>query len=265
MDRVEFEYKVNSKAYNERFAKYMLSTVFDLNLEKAHNLDRPDILFISKDYSYGVEVTTVMDTFYNALKRYKQVWAKKDMSLEEISKNVPNVLRGKLGISPEGNIVLRSPYNKRIAEGNLSELKSVVEGKLKKLQRYDKYENNDLFVFATGLGNTVPTDKIKSVIDSIDKSKYKTIFDNVIIFNYDSIQIYPQKTKDKVQVLKLDLKDIERCDRLATVDVIEYLREQEEIKRIEKEYNKERNKPNKKNSKKSKNSKEVEKPVELGE
>lgn len=221
MDKVEFEYKINNKIYNEHFAKYLLSTVFDISLEKSQNADRPDILFIDKNGSYGIEVTTVIDAFYNALKRYKQVWAKSNMTLEEIIHSMPNILKGKLALNIDGSVVLRSPYNKHLTENVINKLIEMVQEKYEKLQSYEKFERNDLFVFMTNLSENIKTDKIKLVLDGIDKSNFKTTFDNVMIFNYNELQVYSQKEDGKVEVLKISNEIVDKCDKLATFDVFE--------------------------------------------
>ncbi|MBQ8425380.1 MAG: hypothetical protein IJX17_05110 [Clostridia bacterium] len=219
MDKVEFEYKINNKIYNEHFAKYLLSKVFDISLEKSKNADRPDILFIHKNESYGIEVTTVIDPFYNALKRYRQVWAKSNMTLEEITHSLPTILKGKLALNIEGNIVLRSPYNKHLTENIINKLIEMVQDKYEKLQDYEKFEKNDLFVFATNLSENINVDKIKLVLDGIDKTNFKTTFDNIIIFNYNELQIYPKNQNEEVRVIKISNETIESCDKLATFDV----------------------------------------------
>lgn len=219
MDKVEFEYKINNKVYNEHFAKYLLSTVFDLSLEKSINADRPDILFFDKNGSYGIEVTTVIDAFYNALKRYRQVWAKNNLTLEEITQSLPNILKGKLTLSIDGNIVLRSPYNRHLTDNVINKLIEMVEGKYEKLQEYKTFEKNDLFVFATSLSENISTERIKAVLDSIDKSNFKITFDNIMIFNYNELQVYSQLPEHQVKVLKISNEVIDKCDKLATFDV----------------------------------------------
>ena len=219
MDKVEFEYKINNKIYNEHFAKYLLSTVFDLSLEKSQNADRPDILFADKNGSYGIEVTTVIDPFYNALKRYKQVWAKSNMTLEEITHSLPTILKGKLALNIDGSIVLRSPYNRHLTENVINKLIEMVQDKYEKLQDYEKFEKNDLFVFATNISENIKTDKIKLVLDGIDKTNFKTTFDNIIIFNYNELQIYPKNQSEEVRVINISNETIESCDKLATFDV----------------------------------------------
>lgn len=232
MDKVDFEFKINDKAYNESFARHLLGEIFDGFLKRSSNKDKPDI-WNNKD-SYGIEITTLTDTYYNTLNRYKRVWARKELTLEQIVKNQPSLLQGKLGINKYGNLILlKTTQGKRTVAKSQKGIATTVAMKLRKLQNYKIFNRNDLFIFAPNLHVACTPQKIQQSLENIEKlasvklDTLKYLYDNIFIYTYNQIYIYPFKDIGAMQIIDVPTDMRERCDKKATIEAnkINYERE----------------------------------------
>ena len=223
MDKVDFEFKINDKAYNESFAKYLLARVYNAGLVDSSNKDKPDIWNASQ--SYGVEITTLTDTYYNTLNRYKRVWARRGMSLEQIVKNQPSLLQGKLGINKHGNLILlKTTEGKRTVAKSQKGIATTVAMKLRKLQSYKIFDINDLFIFTPNLHVACTPSKINQSLANIEKltnvklDNFKHKYNNIIVYTYNELLIFPFKSVGVMRVIPVTIADRDYCDTLATID-----------------------------------------------
>jgi len=234
MDKVDFEYKINNKHYNEYFAKYLLECIYGDAFKNAKIADRPDIWVESENGGIGVEVTTLLDTYYNTLKQYKKAWANQGLTFEQIAKVIPTILKNKIGINHHGNLILLGNGNRHSLSKSLKGLETAIKIKLNKLQDYKKFESNNLFIFATNLSPDCTVEKINKHLtkifqdksSKIEKSKHSRLFENIMIFNYNTLQIYPFENRDNPEIIPVNDEMRLYCDTLA-----EY-----EQNRIEAEY-----------------------------
>lgn len=240
MDKVDFEFKINNKNYNEHFAMYLLKSIYGDSFKNAKVADRPDI-WIENDQGVGCigfEITTLLDTYYNTLKKYKKAWSKMGLTIEQIAKQVPSLLKNKIGINSHGNLVLIGNEKRHTLSKSLKGLESTIISKLNKLQYYRPFQSQNLFIFATNLSPVCSTNKIQDVLKKIDQSKYKETFENIFIFNYEELQIFNFASLSSPESIPIS-EDVRLfCDKLA----------EQEQKKIETEYNKRLN--NKKQNKK---------------
>ena len=240
MDKVDFEFKINDKAYNEPFAKYLLSYVYDKNLTASYHNDKPDIW---NNYpSHGVEVTTLTDTYYNTLSRYKRVWARKQMTLEQIVKNQPTLLQGKVGINKHGNLILlKTTEGRRTVAKSQKGLATTVAMKLRKLQSYKIFDRNDLFIFAPNLHVACTPQKIQQALSSLEKftsikiDNFKHLYDNIIIYNYTDLLIIPFKQMSAMQIIEVASEIRNICDQQASADAAKTNADKEAKKQLKKQ------------------------------
>lgn len=218
MEKIDFEYKITNNDYAERFAKHMLAEVYNAKFKRAAQTDRPDIQSI--DPSEGMEVTTLSDIYHNTLKRYRHTWSKKHLTLEQIVSSLPSVLRGNLTINKYGNVVFTKNNGRtNSVEKSQNDIISAVKIKLKKLQSYKKFSKNNLIIFATDLNIGCNSDIIAQTLDKIDKTPYPTVYDNILILTYDTLEIYPFKSKGKITIIGIDKQTRDLCDNKATQDM----------------------------------------------
>lgn len=221
MDKVDFEFKINDKAYNEPFAKHLLTQLYDKGLVHSSNKDKPDIWNNSE--SYGIEITTLTDTYRNTLNRYKRVWARRNMNLEQIVKNQPTLLQGKLGINKYGNLILlKATGGKRTVAKSQKSIATTVEMKLRKLQAYKIFNRNDLFIFAPNLHAGCTPQKIQQAITSIETltniklSALTHLYNNIIIFTYNEMIIVPFKDMGVLRIIDVPADIRDNCDKIAS-------------------------------------------------
>lgn len=219
MDKVEFEFKINNKYYNEYYARYLLEYFFTDIFKNAKVVDRPDIWVEAEGEhkSIGVEVTTLLDTYYNTLKRYKRAWAEKGLSLEQITKVIPALLKNKVGINSHGNLILLGK-NKSSPSRSLTGLETTIKIKLEKLQGYRSFDLNNLFVFVGNLNPECTVEKIFEKIKQIKTAEYPKIFNYIMIFNYDELQVYPFSEKGLPEIYKVSEETRFFCDKLAEIE-----------------------------------------------
>lgn len=215
MDKVDFEFKINDKNYNEYFARFILETVYGEAFSDAKVMDRPDIWVESENGGIGVEVTTLLDIYYNTLKKYKKAWSKKGLTIEEIVKSVPSLLKNKLGINQYGNLILLNNEKRHTLAKSLKGLETTIRTKLHRLQHYKNFASLNLFIFATNLSPNCTVEKIMEMLAKIDKSKFPSVFDSIMIFNYDSIIVFPFGIDGQPEKYDLDEESINSCDKLA--------------------------------------------------
>lgn len=229
MDKVDFEFRINSKFYNEHYARYLLESFFSDTFKNAEVADKPDIWVEGEGEvkGIGVEVTTLLDTYYNTLKKYRRAWADQELSLEQIAKSVPTLLRNKLGVNSHGNIILIGKNKRNSLPKSLMGIETTIKTKLEKLQFYREFDMTSLFIFATNLNPECTVDRIFETIKKIDKSAYKRLFETIMIFDYENLQIYPLAEEGTPEVYKVTDETKFFCDKLADM----------EEKRIMKEYN----------------------------
>lgn len=218
MEKVDFEYKITDNDYAERFAKHLLTFVYNNRFKNALQTDRPDIQCPS--LSEGIEVTTLSDIYHNTLKRYRHTWSKKQLSLEKIVSNLPSVLRGNLTINRYGNVVFRKDnVRNNSLEKSKSDIISAVKIKLKKLQNYKKFNKNNLLIFATDLNIACNSDEISKALSHMDTSIYPVVYNNILIFTYDTLEIYPLKNKGKITIIGVDKNTRDTCDNLTNAQM----------------------------------------------
>ena len=216
MDKVDFEFKINQKEYNECFAKHILARVYSSAFATAKLCDKPDIW--SDKYSHGVEVTTLTDTYYNTLNRYKRIWSRRKMSLEQIVKNQPSLLQGKLGINKHGNIILiNTNEGRRTVVKSQKGIASTVVLKLKKLQKYKIFEINDLFIYAPNLHVACNNNKINHAITGVQISQFTHLYNNIFVFTYDKLHVFPMKDTGAARIIDISQEDREYADKFATL------------------------------------------------
>lgn len=218
MDKVDFEFKINNKNYNEYYAKFLLESIYADAFKDAKIVDRPDIWVECENGGIGVEVTTLLDTYYNTLKKYKKVWSKNEMTLEQIAKYVPSLLKKKIGINEHGNLILLNNEKRHSITKSLKGLEITIRTKLNKMQSYKQFESLNLFIFATNLSPDCNIGSIHEMLKSIDRSKHPNNFDTIMIFNYDTIQIYPFKIMGKPEVFPVSEETKMYCDMLAEME-----------------------------------------------
>lgn len=236
MDKVDFEYKINSKDYNEPFAKELLTIVVNENLRKSQNRDKPDIW--SQDNKYGIEITTLTDTYRNTLNRYKRIWAKKGLTLEQITKGQPSLLRGKLGVNKYGNLILlNNSEAKRTVEKSQKGIATTVAMKLQKLQNYKIFERNDLFIFAPNLHVACSPAKIQQSLSNIEKlsniklSNFEHFYNNIFVYTYNELIYLPFTDTGVMQVIPISDDIRNACDKVASkkAELAEKKREQKKL------------------------------------
>lgn len=223
MEKVDFDYKINDKVYNETFARHLLATVYDSNLKYSKSCDKPDIW--NTKFSHGIEVTTLTDTYYNTLNRYKQVWARRGMTLEQIVKHQPAILQGKLGINKYGNLILLNTTEaKHTVSINQKSIVTTITMKLRKLQNYKIFNKNDLFIFAPNLHSSCTPAIIHKCLNKIDRTtgakleRFNNIYDTIIIYTFTNLYIFPFKNGGNLSVIKVLPETCDYCDRLATIE-----------------------------------------------
>lgn len=222
MDKVDFEFKINDKAYNEPFAKCLLACLYDETLASSENKDKPDIWNLDK--SHGIEITTLTDTYYNTLNRYKRVWARRQMTLEQVVKNQPTLLQGKLGVNKYGNLILlKTTEGRRTVAKSQKGIATTVAMKLRKLQSYKIFNRNDLFIFAPNLHVACTPQKIQQALSNLPKytnikvDNFKNLYDNVIVYNYTELLIVPFKQSSVMHIIEVPQEIRELCDQQATI------------------------------------------------
>ncbi len=237
MDKVDFEYKINKKFYNEYYARYLLEYFYSDIFKNAKVLDRPDVWAIDetgKTKGVGVEVTTLLDSYYNTLKKYKKMWAEQKLSLEMIAKSIPTVLRNKIGINSHGNLILVGKNKGHFLSKSLIGLETTIKMKLDKLQSYKEFDLNNLFIFATNLNPDCTVEKIFEKIKQIDKSTYIRLYDYIMIFNYDTLQIYPFAETGQPKVYKVNDETKFFCNKLAEMEEKRILDEYDQHQKLKK-------------------------------
>lgn len=240
MDKVDFEYKINNKDYNEPFAKELLTITINNNLKHSKNKDKPDIW--SPDDKYGIEITTLTDTYYNTLNRYKRIWAKKGLTLEQIAKGQPTILRDKLGINKYGNLILLNKSDgKRTLAKSQKGIATTVAMKLQKLQNYKIFDRNDLFIFAPNLHISCTPAKIQQSLTNIEKlsniklDKLKYFYDNVFVYSYNDLIYIPFKQAGVMQVIPITEEERNLCDEVAS-KMAKISMQKREQKKLEKKH-----------------------------
>ncbi len=236
MKKIDFECKINNKYYNEYYAKFLLEHFYGEVFSNARIMDRPDIWVKNSDGKecIGVEVTTLLDTYYNTLKKYKKAWSKQQKSLEEIVKSMPRILKNKVGINDYGNLVLIRGDNRHTLSKNLTGLEITIKSKLNKLQNYKPIDLINLFIFAPNLAQKFSFQKIFEMIKRIDKNHYSRIFDYIMIFNYDELQIYPYGASGEPEVYPVSDDTRYYCDKLAESEQIKMTNAYNEIQKLKK-------------------------------
>lgn len=222
MDKVDFEFKINDKAYNEPFAQCLLACLYDETLASSENKDKPDIWNLGQ--SHGIEITTLTDTYYNTLNRYKRVWARRQMTLEQIVKNQPTLLQGKLGVNKHGNLILlKTTEGRRTVAKSQKGIATTVAMKLRKLQSYKIFNRNDLFIFAPNLHVACTPQKIQQALSNLPKytnikvDNFKNLYDNIIVYNYTELLIVPFKQSSAMRIIEVPQEIRELCDQQATI------------------------------------------------
>lgn len=222
MDKIDFEYKINSSAYNESFARYLVERVYVPEFKYASVQDKPDIWNTATNH--GIEVTTLTNTYYNTLNRYRRVWAEKKLTLEQIIKQQPTLLKGKLGINKHGNIILLNLTDgKKSVARSQKGLASTVALKLRKLKNYEEFATTDLFIFAPDLHGACTTNHIKDAIYNIEKltnvklNMFDKLYDNILVFTYTNLIVVPFKEKTAIKVINVTPEDRDYCDKFANI------------------------------------------------
>ena len=216
MNKLDFDYKLGVKQYNECFAKHLLEIVYDAKFLDAEQKDKPDIWDLSS--SHGIEVTTISDTYYNSLRNYKKMWSRQGFTLEQIIQHQPSLLQGKLGIDKNGQIILlNNNKDQYTVKKNKRALISTIEMKIKKYQHYKKFKHNDLFIFATSFGPDFNQNHMQSAIKNVNFRGFNQFYDNVLVFTYDKLYIYNLKEANLLNIFEVQEADIDYADSFADI------------------------------------------------
>lgn len=240
MNKTDFERKINSKEYNEPFAQQLLALTIDNDLKNSTNNDRPDIWYGD---NYGIEVTTLTDTYYKTLNRYKPIWSSKNMTLEQIIHNQPLLLQGKIGINKHGNlIILKTTDGKRTVAKGQKGIASTVAMKLQKLQHYKIFDRNDLFIFAPNLHVACTPAKIQQSIANIEQltnievEKFQYKYDNIFVYTYDKLISIPFNLPGAMRVIEVNDEIRNICNRVAMPKLKAEIKRRDEKHKKKKEH-----------------------------
>lgn len=237
LDKLEFENKIANNEYAERFAKFLLADVYNAKFKNAKQSDRPDIQYINAKASEGMEVTSLADVYYNTLKRYKRLWGKSKLTLEEIVSVLPSILRGSLTINRYGNIVfIQSSGKNRSVKKSQQDIIATLNNKLAKLQKYKQFDKNNLLIFAPNLNIACNADRISEALKFVDKSKYNYVYDNVLVVTFDTLSVFPFKHSGRIQIYGIDKHTRESCDERATKDMPQIVPKNKKKLRTETQY-----------------------------
>ncbi|MBQ8451742.1 MAG: hypothetical protein IJ538_03085 [Clostridia bacterium] len=202
----DFEIAINNKCFNESYAKYLMEE-YSPEFKFAVVRDKPDIQLESRHEvgsnptpSIGIEVTTLMDTYRNALARFRRFASSSKMSIEGLASHVPTILKGIIGVNKHGNLIVLGSRGERTIKKGLSGIARTLEIKYKKLQEYEQFDENDLFIFAINLSAGCDTTTIGNLIRNFDKRKYEKRYNYIYIFTYETLQIYEAETGKSVEV-----------------------------------------------------------------
>ena len=237
MDKILFENRMREKdkSYSEYFAKAMLANLYNSGFVLAKNEECPDIQLATKHGSHGVEVTRLVCSYFVTLKKYVKAWSHKKLTIEEIAKQIPEELQNAIGINANGRVVPMRSLGEKIGVAKMKkQLAKLYEIKLKKLQNYEKFDQNSLFMFATELNPHLNARKILSALmNKVDHKKYKVTYDNIFIFTYNSLYIY-EKRNGHYNIIDTPVSDeiISICDKYARYSKkhnADYLLNQNEI------------------------------------
>ena len=218
MDKQLFESRMREKdkRYSENFAKALLAIKVNPDFAKAENSECPDLKLKTTDSSVGVEVTRLICSYFVALRHYSKIWSSKKMSLEQIVMSLPPELRDSLGINNSGHVVPLKSLGDKIGINKMKkQIGNIYKGKLTKLQKYEKFDQNNLFIFATELNPNMSESQIYAGLKTmIDTRKYETTYDKVYVFTYNKLLIYGMK-KPYREIISVDDDDINTCNKYA--------------------------------------------------
>lgn len=214
MDKQLFETRMREKdkRYSENFAKALLALKVNEQFKDAQNAECPDLQLDN----CGVEVTRLICSYFVALRHYSKIWSSKKMSLEQIIMSLPPELKDSLGINSSGHVVPLKSLGDKIGINKMKkQIGHIYKGKLEKLQKYEKFDQNNLFIFATELNPNMTESQIYAGLKTmIDTRKYQTTYDKVYVFTYNKLLIYGMKQPYR-DIISVDSQTIDLCNRYA--------------------------------------------------
>ena len=220
MDKILFENRMREKdkSYSEMFAKALLALEYDPNFVYAQNDECPDIQLNKKGKSHGVEVTRLICSYFVTLKKYVKAWSHKKLTIEEIATQIPPELQNAIGVNASGKVVpMRSLGEKVGCEKMKKQIAKLFESKLEKLQHYEQFDQNSLFMFATELNPSLNAKKIlSSLMNKSHIANYNIHYDNIFVFTYNSLILYEkQEGHYYTREIPISEETIAICDKYA--------------------------------------------------
>ncbi len=195
MDKL-WEDNLDDKDYNEHFAMFLLTELYDQKFDSADVADKPDIQLFSKTKNgkVGVEVTSLKDNYVGKFYLFRNQSIKQQWTIEDIARNIPPLLKGKVSLNRQGKLMFYAKHrNPEYVDTELDCLQDTISTKLRKLQDYKKFNDNFLFIYATALAG-VSVDKISQKIKQA-KGKFDHSYDKIMLYTYDTLQVYNYKNK----------------------------------------------------------------------
>lgn len=208
------DHNLDNKVYNEFFAKCLLEKVLTKEYAAATIKDKPDIQLQTHDFSVGVEVTSLKDSYLGVFHRFRKVCKDKNWTMDEIKKRLPKLLKGRVRLNKWGKLIYLSTANQKFIHQELLCLKKTLEIKLAKLQSYQQFQHNHLFIYATTLSDC-KVEGIKRIMQSIKSTKYRYLYDDIILYTGETLQIYSYQKEKPVFIIGVTPEQVEYCHERA--------------------------------------------------
>ena len=111
MDKL-WEDNLDDKDYNEHFAMFLLTELYDQKFDSADVADKPDIQLFSKTKNgkVGVEVTSLKDNYIGKFYLFRNQSIKNQWTIEEIAHNMPPLLKGKVSLNRQGKLMFYAKH-----------------------------------------------------------------------------------------------------------------------------------------------------------
>ena len=220
MDKLQFENLMREKdtTYSEYFAQALLALVYDDFFALSKRSESPDIQLDLGEYSHGVEVTRLICSYFVTLKKYTKAWAKQRLSMEQIIERMPYELKNSVGVNSVGKVVPLKSLGEKIGVRKMTnQVLNIVQAKTEKLQHYEPFKKNSLFIFATELNPNITTKKLMSAfVWASKKSEYKKQYNNIFVFTYKNLHCFNiEQNHYGVKSIPVDDTTISTCDKYA--------------------------------------------------
>lgn len=220
MDKLQFENLMREKdtQYSEYFAQALLAFCYDNLFAYSKRHECPDIQLNLPHISHGVEVTRLICSYFVTLKKYTKAWAKQRLSLEQIVEKLPYELKNSVGLNGAGKVVPLKSLGEKIGIRKMkNQVLNVFKTKTEKLQHYEHFQTNSLFIFATELNPNITPKKLMSAFVGYAKdNEFEDQFQNIFVFTYKNLlQFSIKQDHYGIKTFPVDERTIEKCDRYA--------------------------------------------------